>query len=50
VLTGLDVPRSAIFSTSMLVDGDRIRVYVSNGGHRTTSSVYEMELITLDDE
>ena len=32
------------------VDGDRIRVYVSNGGHRTTSSVYEMELITLDDE
>ena len=44
VLTGFDVPRPAIFSTSMLVDGDRIRLYVSNGGHRTTSAVYEMEL------
>jgi hypothetical protein len=44
VLSGFDVPRPAIFSTSMLADGDRIRVYVSNGGHRTTSVVYEMEL------
>lgn len=45
VLTGFDVPRPAIFSTSMLVDGARIRVYVSNGGHRTTSAVYEMDMI-----
>lgn len=44
VLTGFDVPRPAIFSTSILVDGDRTRVYVANGGYRTTSAVYEMEL------
>ena len=44
VLTGFDVPRPAIFSTSILIDGDRTRVYVANGGYRTTSAVYEMEL------
>ncbi len=43
VLTTLDVPRPAIFTTSILVD-DGYRLYVANGGRRTTSSVYEMQL------
>ena len=43
VLTTLDLPRPAIFTTSILVD-DCYRLYVSNGGSRTTSSVYEMVL------
>ena len=43
VLTALDVPRAAIFTASILVD-DGYRLYVSNGGQRTTSSVYELVL------
>ena len=43
VLTSLDVPRPAIFTTSLLVDGG-YRLYVANGGRRTTSSVFEMRL------
>lgn len=44
ILTALDLPRPAIFTVSFLQDGDTMRLYASNGGRRTTSSVYEMEL------
>lgn len=44
ILTSLDLPRPAIFSTSWFVDDGANRLYVSNGGYRTTSSVYEMTI------
>ncbi|MGI9667703.1 MAG: hypothetical protein ACR2N2_11525 [Acidimicrobiia bacterium] len=45
VLTALDLPRPAIFTVSLIDDAGDLRLYVSNGGRRTTSSVYEMELL-----
>jgi hypothetical protein len=44
VLTSIDVPRPAIFTTSLLSDDGELRLYVSNGGYRTSSAVYEMRL------
>jgi hypothetical protein len=43
-LTGIDVPRPAIFSTYLLEDAGRLRLYVADGGYRTTSAIYEMTL------
>ena len=47
VLSPLDVPRPALFTVSLLNDRGVLRLYVSNGGHRTTSDIYEM-VLTLE--
>lgn len=44
ILTAVDLPRPTILSASLYVDGDRTGLYVSNGGYRTTSAVYDVAL------
>lgn len=48
ILTALDVPRPSIFTVSLFDDGEVARLYVSNGGYRSSSAVYEMELLLPD--
>ncbi len=44
ILTAVDLPRPTILSASLYVDGDGAGLYVSNGGYRTTSAVYDVAL------
>jgi predicted GH43/DUF377 family glycosyl hydrolase len=44
ILTAVDLPRPTILSASLFVEEGRTSLFVSNGGYRTTSAVYEMEL------
>lgn len=44
ILTAVDLPRPTILSASLYVEEGRIGLLVSNGGYRTTSAVYEIEL------